>query len=365
MRRQLRRSFSRSRSRSPYTYRNSRSRSRSPHYKTQISHIARKRTRSKSPNKYACKSRSPKFRTRTPDKFIAQKYSENDWYQRMRSKHNENNVRNHCTNPRNDTKNQEKNLALATPINQKEKLVLLDDKNRDKSSQSPTSQTIVYEEKNKRKKTEQELEDELLASTDSEASIKGAEIDEFKVTLDKEDLDFLDDDEEESENEGRFKSNTSSVKSTQQQRTISSGKSSYQKNKPGSFDQSKIYVKNYPRIDYKRSKYSDKDDKKRDKKKSRSPIDSSQRGKYDKEFTITRKKSQGARKSPETVCKLVKETIHVSNVITVNYEDKQNDSKNDIKKGKTVKPMFKSTFKSVGGSSDDNKKGTFCHNIIR
>lgn len=55
------------------------------------------------------------------------------------------------------------------------------------------------EQQTKREKTEQEIEDELLASTDEED-----DGDQIELTVDENELDFLDDDEEESE--GRFKS---------------------------------------------------------------------------------------------------------------------------------------------------------------
>lgn len=236
-----------------------------------------------------------------------------------------------------------------------------DDKSEEKALQPTSSHTKVSEGKEKREKTEQELEDELLASTDSEASIKGAEDDDFKVTLDKEDLDFLDDDEEESENEGRFKSKASSANSTQLKRPAASS-SGYKSSYPArNFDKSKNFEKNYPRNDYKRSKYNDKDDSKREKKVSRSPIDLVQRGKDVKRYgspVRKHKKSPEVRKSPEPVRKgLTKETIQASKVVIVHSKEKQNDLKDEPKKSKAVKPMFKATFKSVEESAADKKKG--------
>lgn len=269
------------------------------------------------------------------------------------------NNRDRYTKPENDYKNQDRKATRTSPRNDKDKIDggSGDDKNNDKTS-LPTAK--VTEAKVKREKTEQELEDELLASTDSEASVKDAEDDDLKMTLDKEDLDFLDDDEEESENEGRFKSKASSSTSNQHKRPAASSsgfKPSYPARK---FDKSKNYDKNYPRNDYKRSKYSDKDDSKRERKVSRSPIDSSQRGKDEKRYVSPirkHKKSPEARKSPEPVRKPTKEPVQSSKVIVINSKEKQNDLKDESKKLKAVKPMFKATFKSVDEPAEEKKKG--------
>lgn len=182
-----------------------------------------------------------------------------------------------------------------------------------------------------RKKTEQELEDELLASSDSE---KGFDDDDtFKVTLDEKELDFLDDDEEESENEGRFKSKPATSSQPKKPMATSSFKSSYaSKNfdKPKSFNSNE---KHYARHDHRR-----RDDSKREKKIS--PKRTPER---------KQKKSPEARKSP------AKETVAPSRVIVLK-EKPESTVKSDSKKKKLP---FKSTFKQVDAPIIDKKKGKY------
>lgn len=308
LRRQKRRSYSpgRSRSRSPYAYRhNSRSRSRSPPYKAQVSHIARKRTRSKTPdngftNKYVNKSRSPRQEKRA---------SPNERNKRGRNfKFNGNGNRERFANER-DRK------FHRTPPKEK--------KDSGDEKKAEVVETKPSEPKEKREKTEQEIEDELLASTDSDESLKAADDDGFTLTVDEKELDFLDDDEEESENEGRFKSKASS--STTQQKKPPAPSSSF---KPSykNFDK----PKNFSRHDYKRGKYSNEDSKRR----SRSPI----RSRHKKSPDVPRK---APAKEPAKV-------VVISKV---------EPAKEEPKKVKTVQPMFIKTFKSVDAPADEKKKG--------
>lgn len=373
LQRQRQRSFSpgRSRSRSPYAYRyNSRSRSRSPHYKAQISHIVRKRTRSKSPSSYIHKSRSPRRRL-SPVKRPSPKYAENDRNKRRPYKHNGNtNNRDRPARQENDYKDRR---AARTPPKSFDKERFEngsgDDKKAEKSPPPAVKETKAVEPKEKREKTEQELEDELLASTDSESSVNGIEDDEFKMTLDDRDLDFLDDDEEESENEGRFKSKPSEQKKPAA--TTNSFKSSYPTR--NNSDKSRNYGgdRNNQRSEYRRYKYSDKDDSKRDRKRSRSPIESSERRtKDEKQYgsPSRKRKSPEARKSPEPAPKPTKETAKPSKaIITITSKDKQEAVKDEPRKVKVASPMFKATFKTVEPQVDEKKKGkliaiVFCAN---
>lgn len=212
-------------------------------------------------------------------------------------------------------------------------------------SSSPAPKEAKEIETENHEKTEQELEDELLASTDSD-SIDGNDViddDEFKVTLDDKDLDFLDDDDdEESENEGRFKSKPASSTQQKKSATTSSFKSSYaskNNDKPrnyGSGDQ------RYPRNDYKRGRYNDKE------REKRSPIDRVK----DRTPPRKHKKSPEVRKSPEVSrVQASKEPAQTSRVIVINKEDS--------KKVKDNKPLFKATFQSVEPPVEDKPKGKY------
>lgn len=366
LQRQRQRSFSpgRSRSRSPYAYRyKSRSRSRSPLYKAQISHIARKRTRSRSPNSYIRKSRSPRRRV-SPVKRLSPKFAD-DRNKRRPYKHNGNtNNRDRQARQENDFK--DRRTARTPPkISDKQKTENgpVDNKAEEKlpGTHQPTNtvtENKTPQVKEKRVKTEEELEDELLASTDSEGSIKAVDDDIFKVTLDDKDLDFLDDDEEESENEGRFKSKASS--STEQRKptlTTNSFKSSYPAR--SAYDKSRNYGsdKINQRGEYRRYKYIDKDDSKRDRKRSRSPLDSNERRMRDEKqygSPNRKKKSPEPRKSPEPV----KETVKSSKVtITTTTSKEKPEVAKDERKVKVASPMFKATFKTVEPPVNEKKKG--------
>lgn len=320
----------RSRSRSPYKRRySSSSRSRSPHYKTQISHIARKRTRSKSPDAgYTKFNRSPRRRS-TPERRISPKYAEN---KRNRANKYNGNGRLQNTKPRSPPK-------------------IVKDKEKGDNEEEPKEENVQEqpkesknsEVKTNREKTEQELEDELLASTDSE-SLKDFDND-FKITLDEKELDFLDDDDEESENEGRFKSNTSS-KPAKGTTTTSSFKPLFASK---GFDKSRGgYTSNH-----RRNRYNDEPKRHADKKRSRSPIDSSQRSKDEKRYSPPlrkQKRSPEVQKSPENTRKLsTKEPVQSTKVIIIN-KDKDTNREKD-------KPLFKATFKSVEPPSVDKNKG--------
>lgn len=364
-RQKRRRSFSpgRSRSGSPYKYRDgsgSRSHSRSPHYKATVSHIVRKRTRSITPEnsqtKFARKSRSPR-RAKEQEK---PKYPDND---RMKRNRNYKFNGNGNTISRDRHGNERKPLGSTYNSADKDKREsgLSEDKKVEKirKSKSPAANDAKKSESKStsRDKTEQELEDELLASTDSEGSIKAIDDDEIKVTLDEKDLDFLDDDEEESENEGRFKSKPTSS-ATQQKKPLATtsfrssfGSKNYEK--PKNFND-----KNYSRHDYKRGKYNEKDDSRRDNKTSRSPTTSSQRLRDDKRGASPdrrHKKSPEVRKSPEVTRKIsTKEpTAQTSKVVVISKETVKDESK----KIRITEPKFKPTFKTVEPQVEVKKKG--------
>lgn len=324
----------------------------------QISHIVRKRSRSKSPSNYIGKNRSPRRRL-SPLKRPSPKYSEMDRNKRRPFKYNGGSNNRDRLSRQNDFK--ERRVDHASPRkSDKEKLEDgSDDGSKYEKPESlqtslPVKENSSSEAKVKREKTEEELEDELLASTDSEGSVKGDD-DEFKVMLDEKELDFLDDEEDESENEGRFKSKTSS--SNEQKKpttTANSFKSSY----PGrSYDKFSDKPRNYggdkngQRGDYRRSKYSDKDGSKRDKKRSRSPFDTAEkRGKDEKHCGSPIRK----RKSPEPVQKATKEATKPLKV-TTSSKDKPEAVKDEPKKTKVASPLFKATFKSL----DEKTKGLF------
>lgn len=227
-------------------------------------------------------------------------------------------------------------------VKDKEKVDIAGESKEEQVQPKPSSkESKIPEVKTVRVKTEQELEDELLASTDSE-SIKDFDND-FKITLDEKDLDFLDDDDEESENEGRFKSNTSS-KPAKSVTTTSSFKSSFASR---GFDKPRGgYNPNY-----KRSRYNE--EPKRNRKRSRSPIDSTQRNKNEKRNSPTirkQKRSPEIQKSPEVSRKIsIKEPAQSTKVIVTSKETERTKEKD--------KPLFRATFKSVEPPADDKKKG--------
>lgn len=189
----------RSRSRSP---RYGRKRSRSP---ADIGHIARRRVREQSPTykKWA-----------TNGTLIEEPLRQNyPPYARIYPKKKKNGNRNNRipdqirrNSPANKSPNQDKSETKAEDVatvnsqNDHEKNGTGDDNKVEMDIVDKTvKEKQVVEKQSKREKTEQEIEDELLASTDEED-----DGDQIKLTLDENELDFLDDDEEESE--GRFKS---------------------------------------------------------------------------------------------------------------------------------------------------------------
>lgn len=265
---------------------------------------------------------------------------------------NENgNGRDRFAKQNNDLKNAERSTPRTSPK----------PSDQEKSEDAPmdTTETVVKSKSpspvgpqanENREKTEQELEDELLASTDSEQSEKDAiEDDEFKVTLDKDDLDFLDDEEdEESENEGRFKSKSTTSTAPPKKPVVNNFKSNYSRgyDKPkahGSHD------RNYARNDYaKRSRY---DEPRRDRKSTRSPTESTQKSKDEKRYEspVRKRKTPEVRKSPEVSRKAAsKESIHPAKVVVTKKE-----------KVKSEEPVFKQTFKTVDSTVavEEKKKG--------
>lgn len=349
LRRNVRRSVSPKRSsRSPYKYRyNSRSRSRSPHYKTQVSHIARKRTRS--PDK-AYTNKFRKSPLRRQEKRPSPKVFENR-RNRPLSRNNENgNGRDRFGKQNSELKTAERLTPRTSPKPSDQ------EKSEDVSSMETavkvkTPSPAGSQAGDNREKTEQELEDELLASTDSEQSENDAGFDEeFKVTLDKDDLDFLDDeDDEESENEGRFKSKSTTSAAPPKKPVVNNFKSNYSrgfdnKSRPhGSSD------RNYGRNDYvKRSRY---DEPRRDRKTTRSPIETSQRSKPEKRHDSPirkHKKSPEVRRTPELPPRkdTPKESVQPAKVVIAKKD-----------KVKSEEPLvFKPTFKTVDSPAVEEKK---------
>lgn len=192
----------------------------------------------------------------------------------------------------------------------------------------------------------------MLASTDSEQSVKGDD-DDLEMTLDEKELDFLDDDEEESENEGRFKSKAST--STAQQKklmaTTSNFKSSNYSNR--NFEKPKNFNTNdrsYPRNDHKRNNYNDKDDKKREKK---SPINIGRKDEKRAPSPIRQqKKSPEVRHTPESKPP-TKELSQSSKIVILKKE--KSLTKDEPKLQKVVNPTFRMTFKTI--DSEEKKKG--------
>lgn len=349
LRRLRRRSFtSRSRSRSPYRRYASRSRSRSPPYKGQISHIVQKRNRSKTPNKFR-QSRSPRRRSRSLEKRVSPKFPDNGRNEKRNRPFRPNGGQNRDRNGKyeGDNKNQDRRTARISPRNvDKDKFDTTEaykktEQGQAESLQQQTRETKQVDSKPKREKTEQEIEDELLASTDSEASAKDDDEEEFKVTLDENELDFLDDDEEESENEGRFKSKTSST-STQPKKvaTLNNFKSSFQSRHNEKFKNDR----NFSRNDFKRNKYNDRD---RKNSRSRSPATANQRPRGSSPRKL--RKSSEAQKSPEVVAQSSQKIIIIKN------KEKTEAAKEEPKKVNA--PMFKATFKTVEPLVEDKKKG--------
>lgn len=340
LQRQRRRSFtSRSRSKSPYGRYLSRSRSRSSPYKGQISHIVRKRSRSKTPNKYNRKSRSPRHRSRSLEKHLSPKNPAFDRHDKKSRSFRQNVGNNRDRNGKHekDNRTQDRRGARSPPRNynrEKTETSVCDTKaektRSSKSPQQPTSESNQEDTKQKRVKTEQELEDELLASTDSEASVKGDDEDEFKVTLDENELDFLDDDEEESENEGRFKSKSATTAESRKPAITNNFKPSFQSRNNEKFKNDR----NFSRNDYKRSKYIERNKRN---SRSRSPIG-----------TIQRARGSSPRKSPEVVA-------HPSKVLVIKSKEKADNVKEEPRKVKA--PMFKSTFKTLDQLVEDKPKG--------
>lgn len=366
LRRNVRRSLSpkRSRSRSPYKYRyNSRSRSRSPLYKTTVSHIARKRSPEKAYNKF---SRSPRRRSKSLEKRVSPKYVDNRRNNRPFNYNENGNGR----RPNKDSEqNQDRKVSKVTPKStdqEKIETCTKDEPTRKSKSPSVNSANVAGKSEKKREKTEQELEDELLASTDSEQSDKEIDDDEFKLTVDKEDLDFLDDDEEESENEGRFKSKPT-TSATQDRKTAMSN-NNFKPSFSRGFEKSNKNDKSFGRNDYnKRYRYND--DSRREKKRSRS-LERKERDEktFNSPIRKQQKKSPEARKSPEAVRKnSTKDSTKVivfKNVVAkeepkkIKIDDKKMKIE-DSKKVKNDEPMFKSTFKVIEPTVNERKKGEY------
>lgn len=349
LRRNVRRSISprspRYASHSPQYGVNSRSRSRSPHYKTQVSHIARKRTRS--PDKtYANKFRRSPLRHQ--EKRPSPKAFENR-RNRPLNRNNENgNGRDRFAKQNNELKTTERLTPRTSPKSSDQEKVE-DASTMDAAVKSKSPSPTAPKATDNREKTEQELEDELLASSDSEQSANEvADDEEFKVTLDKEDLDFLDDeDDEESENEGRFKSKSTTSAVPPKKPVVNNFKSNYSrgydnKSRPqGSGD------RNYGRNDYpKRGRY---DEPRRDRRTTRSPIETSQRSRDEKRYDSPirkHKKSPEVRKSPEVPRKeAFKESVQPAKVVIAKKE-----------KVKSEEPPFKTTFKAVEPAAVEEKK---------
>lgn len=292
-----------------------RSRSRSPYNKRRSpSDINRKRYRSKSPDNRPYKSRnnSPKVEKRSRSPKNRSQSPRNSRYGRGRGRDGRDryNGNGRVNNRKRSGSDKEEDRPRSKPKEEapKEKAVVaekVDLPKEEKVVEKTKSLTPPLEERSttpplinkppeKKEKTLEELEDELLASTDEEDG------DQLDINMDDNELDFLEDDSE-SENEGRFKSKPSiNVKPSS---SLPSKSSSYSSK---SYDKGKY---SSSRNDYKR------DDK----------------------YSSSRRKdtNESRKKSPER-----KE-------ISLNKDKDSAKSSTDERK-----PMFKSTFKSVNDSGE-------------
>jgi hypothetical protein len=227
--------------------------------------------------------------------------------------------------PRQDKKNQDrKDQQALRNSTEKDRESKINNKNevtlKDKSPEPCSSDAQKEMKQEKRPKTAEELEDELLASTDSEGSLKGD--DGLEMILDEKELDFLDDDEEESENEGRFKSKASTTFAPAKKQTPttsnfkSSNYSSRNYDKPKTFNSNE---RNYQRNDHRRNNYVEKEDKKRE--KPRSPKEEKR---YISPIRRTRKTPE-VRNSPEKRT-TTKESMQSSKII-INKEKSKDEQK--------------------------------------
>ena len=146
---------------------------------------------------------------------------------------------------------------------------------------------------------------------------------ELKLTADANELDFLDDDEEESENEGRFKGKESSAPVR---------KAAVGGNFKSNFS--------YDRRDKPFSRHEQKREPRRD-RRSRTPPRQSPK---------IRRRSPEPRKSPEVSRKPIKEP---TKVIVIN---KKEEEPKKVKATKVL-PLFKSTFNLVEPQTNEKKKG--------
>ncbi|KAL7027782.1 hypothetical protein ACKWTF_005579 [Chironomus riparius] len=310
----------RSRSGSPIRRR---SRTRSPYKRRSPNeNISRKRYRSKSPENRLFKSRnnSPKVdkRSKSP-----QNRSQSPRNARFARRGRDNNRFNNGSNGNGrynrkksesdkEDEKPEQNLSQSKPKDESIKVKEVDSKEKidvkkEVKITKTKSLTPAPEEKSttppllptKKEKTEQELEDELLASTDEEDG------DQLDINMDDNELDFLNDDSE-SENEGRFKSKPSAnVKSSS---TIPSRHN---------FGNSRAYD---------RGKYSSsRHDYKRDDK-----------------YSHSRRRDHANRRNTPDLDSRRKSPTDRKPIVS-------NKDKDDVKSSTESerKPMFKSTFKSI------------------
>ncbi|XP_070493010.1 serine/arginine-rich splicing factor 4-like isoform X2 [Chironomus tepperi] len=311
----------RSRSGSPIRRR---SRSRSPYKRRSPNEINRKRYRSKSPENRVFKSRnnspkvdkrskSPQNRSQSPrNARFARRGRDNNRF------NNGNNGNGRYNRKRSDSDKEdekpEQNRSQSKPKEESVKVKEVEPKQKvDREEKKEVkvnktkSLTPAPEEKSttppllptKKEKTEQELEDELLASTDEEDG------DQLDINMDDNELDFLEDDSE-SENEGRFKSKPSAnVKSS------STLPSKHSVGNSRAYDKGR-YTSS--RHDYKR------DDK----------------------YSHSKRRDHGNRRnSPDMDSRRKSPTDRKPIVLNKDKDDAKNSTESERK------PMFKSTFKSI------------------
>lgn len=231
-----RRRYSReSRSRSPVKRRSSRSpynKRRSPHENNR-----NKRYRSKSPGNRNFKPRrvssDKDANTHSPNR------SQSNRYRKGRDMRYNNG--NKFNRKRSESKSDKEDGIKASPLksSQSDKEIEKEETHVNQIDETKSLSPVVQEESTtpplpfsqaeKREKTQEELEDELLASTDDEA--------ELDLAVDENDLDFLNMDDSESENEGRFKDKPSTNVAKKQ--TVSTTNKNTYSSRP--FDKTKSY----------------------------------------------------------------------------------------------------------------------------
>lgn len=314
----------RSRSRSPYTKRRSPNDNIRKRYRSKSPENRLYKSRNNSP-KVDKRSRSPQNRSQSPrnSRFVRKGRDINN---RFNNGNNGNGrYRKRSGSDKEDNEKPEQNRSQSKPKDESVKVKEVDSNERIEEKKEvkvadTKSLTPAPEEKSttppllptRKEKTEQELEDELLASTDEEDE------DQLDINMDDNELDFLEDDSE-SENEGRFKSKPSAnVKSSSTLPT------------KHNFGHSRAYDKgkySSSRHDYKRDdKYSHSKRRDHGCHKNTSDLDS-------------RRKSPTDRKP-----------------IVLNKDKDDAKSTNESER----KPMFKSTFKSI----DSGEKKAGMHFIV-